>query len=441
MALFNLDIERYYKKQNDEGFELKSIAYIQYPIYCIHATIMDSTPDPLEKLDKAIIKCLLLKKGMTNISIAQFLSVHRIAVDLRIQKFKSDKLLKGDKNLIITDLGKEVLLDEREKRLLKRSYDFYLDGIDFHPLNKEFYGNRYKKSFYSENEYSYYTNRKGETKVNKPFRPNIVHEPIDKERVINKILNIDKNERHNYSIPDGLENIENIDFTKMTVPILIGIFIKNGMPHRKLINGYSVLGEIDAIQSFESKIEDKINKLELRLDVWDDKNGNDKKFTFASNWSEIDRENADNRLQFISNEDLKTAYCKFYRCSEISDENILNDERGLGINVTAEFLIKLKQGKKKILHHLLRGRDYHMFSTNNGVWLVFITFSTDCPFVKSLLEILSFFNDAKKMQLTFDHKIKRISQYDNYRKALVILEEYEFLETIDIRQHMYIIED
>ena len=60
MALFNLDIERYYQTKSEEGIELKSIAYLQYPIYCIHATIMDSTPDPLEKLDKAIIKCILL---------------------------------------------------------------------------------------------------------------------------------------------------------------------------------------------------------------------------------------------------------------------------------------------------------------------------------------------------------------------------------------------
>ena len=60
MALFSLDIERYYQAQIEEGCELKSIAYIQYPIYCIHATILDSTPDPLEKLDKAIVKCVLV---------------------------------------------------------------------------------------------------------------------------------------------------------------------------------------------------------------------------------------------------------------------------------------------------------------------------------------------------------------------------------------------
>ena len=86
MALFNLDIERYYQTKSEEGIELKSIAYLQYPIYCIHATIMDSTPDPLEKLDKAIIRCILFDDQMSSLDIAQFLSVQRRGIQFRIEQ-------------------------------------------------------------------------------------------------------------------------------------------------------------------------------------------------------------------------------------------------------------------------------------------------------------------------------------------------------------------
>ena len=114
MALFNIDIERYYKKQADDGFELKSIAYIQYPIYCIHGTILDSTPDPLEKIDKTIIKTLLIKKDISILEIAQLLSVHKKVIELRINKMKNEEI-KGNKTFTITEQGSAVMIEGTEK--------------------------------------------------------------------------------------------------------------------------------------------------------------------------------------------------------------------------------------------------------------------------------------------------------------------------------------
>ena len=98
MSLFNIDIEQYYPTQKEKGFELRYTAQIQYPIYWIHATILDSTPDPLEKLDKAIIRCLLLRKNIFLLEIAQMLSIQKKAVELRIQQMKNEGLIKGRKN-------------------------------------------------------------------------------------------------------------------------------------------------------------------------------------------------------------------------------------------------------------------------------------------------------------------------------------------------------
>lgn len=438
MALFNIDIERYCQTQKEEGFELKSIAYIQYPIYCIHATILDSTPDPLEKLDKAIIRCLLLRKDISLLEIAQILSIQKKAVGLRIQQMKNEGLIKGRKNLTVTKDGTQILIEGTKKRIQKRPHDFYLDGMDFSPLNSDLYSPKYLNSFFNENEYTYYTDARGEIKSSKPFKPNIVHEPLIKEKVIESIKNIPEKERSLYAIPLGIEEIESIDFTKMSMPILVGLMVKDGKPYRKLIDGFSTLGKPDKIISFKSKIENKINNLELRLDTWKDRNTEEQKFSFASNWSEIDLINEDQKLQFISSEDLKIAFMELYNIKSLSDEDIINNEFEIGLNVSKNLLDKLNDSKRDFLRNLIRGRDYNIiFSGYNGIWLIIFKFQTECSFVSSLIEILTFLRSIKDKKLKFNHITDRLFKYDIYRQALVYLEEYELLERIDINQNMY----
>ncbi len=437
MALFNLDIERYYQAQLEEGFELKSIAYIQYPIYCIHATIFDSTPDPLEKLDKAIVMCLQLNSTVSTLEIAQLLSVQKKTVELRLQTMRNEGLIKGRKNFTVTENGVGIIVEGKQKRMQKRSYDFYLDGIDFAPLQQELYSLKYNNSYYNENEYTYYTNKRGDTVTSKPFRPNIVHEPLIKDRVIEKIIDIPENDRPLFSIPLGLEEVESIDFTKMSIPVLVGLMIKDDKPYRKLIDGFSATGDTEKIISFESKLNDKIKNLELRLDTWEDKRTDEQKFTFASNWSEIDNVSEQQKLQFISKEDLKLAFKKFYEIDSLSEDNIICNDFEIGINFTKDLFLKMRNNRKQCIKNIQRGRDYQMFSTNNGIWLVFISFYTNCPFVKQLLEIFDFLNAARRKSLELSQIKERLSQYDISRQALVLLEEKELLEMIDIKENMY----
>ena len=80
-----------------------------------------------------------------------------------------------------------------------------------------------------------------------------------------------------------------------------------------------------------------------------------------------------------------------------------------------------------------------MFSTNNGIWLVFNSFYTNCPFVKQLLEIHDFLKTARSKHLVLSHIQERLSQYEISRQALVLLEEIELLEMIDIKENMYVV--
>lgn len=91
MGLFSIDIDRFYDELVEKGQQLKGIFCIQYPIYCIHANIIDVTPDPLDNLDKAIIDFLIAKPDFTPFQIASLMGTSKVLIEQRISKLLSDE--------------------------------------------------------------------------------------------------------------------------------------------------------------------------------------------------------------------------------------------------------------------------------------------------------------------------------------------------------------
>jgi len=441
MALFNLDIDRYYHTQKDNGFELKSIAYIQYPIYCIHTTIVDSTPDPLDKLDKSIVQCINLKNDITSFDISRMLSVKKEIVEQEINKLINEDLItqKGS-SFTITENAIEIIIKGKGHRLTNRNYDFFIDGITLELLPKIFYSNKYLNSLISETQLSFYTDKKGETRISKPYNPNIVPEPVNKEVIIKNILDLDENKRETLNVPVGIESIKGFDYTKMSFPILVGLFEKDGVPVRKLIDGFTATGDPEYINSFYVNLKDKLENLKLKLSVWKKEDEEEYNILFKSNWDEIDIKSNDDELQFISTEDLKIALEHFYDISDLSDlsdENIINTNFDIGLVVTPGLLHKLNSGKKRLLKNLFRGKDYQMVPFYGGIWIVFMKFITNSDHINELIEISQFIQDAKDKKLEIEQIVTRLSKYNNFRKALLEIEEFDLLEKIDINDHMY----
>lgn len=438
MAVFNLDIERYFQAQKELGYDLKGIVCLQYPIYCVHANIVVSTPDPLEKLDMAIMNCLLLKQSITKVEISKFLSISSSVVKYRIDKMIGEGLLSKEKKLVITEDGRRIILEGKDKRLQLKSYDFYLDGIDFQPLPNKFYDLKYRSAFISEDYYTYYTDHNGKIQTSKPFNPSVVHEPIEKDKVLRHIFFIKSEERINYQIPEGLEEVRSIDFTKMTFPLLVALLTKDGKPYRKVIDGFSSKGEQDFLVLFQAKLSDRLNNLELRLETYEDKKTEEKKFTFTTNWNEIDIKSNEPRLYFVAKEDLKFAFKFLYKLDSIDDINIINTEYEIGLKLTDNLFTIKNPAKVEVIRHLLRGRDYKFgkFYTS-GVWIYFINFATEGDLIKALIETYEFLKEAKTRDLLIKDIILCLQRNNNWRTILVILEEYDILEYIDIDQHMF----
>lgn len=183
MSNFSIDIEKYYEELSAMGRQLKGVFCIQYPIYCIHSEISDSTPDPLDNLDKVIVDFYKVKADFTSFQIGSIIGTSKSLVQLRLEKLVSDNLLrKEDDKYFLTEEGVSVFETKTQLRLHKQSYDFYIDGITLKPLPKVFYS-YYKSKLISEHQSFYKTNtRTGERYLVKPFAPDMVHTPPEKNK-------------------------------------------------------------------------------------------------------------------------------------------------------------------------------------------------------------------------------------------------------------------
>lgn len=436
MATFSLDIERLIKRFQEEGKDLKAIASIQYPIYTLHCEILDSSPEPLDILDKSIAK-LIDEITFDDTEIGKILGVPISGIKTRLEYFKTYEYLKHD-GKSLTQLGKNEIFYTTEKKLKRKSVDFLIDGVTLNPLPNDFYLKLYKHVIIEEFEYSFHTKDDGSTISSYDFAPSVVHTAIDIDTIQNKLKGINVPNRKNFHIPVGLESIENISFEKCTFPLLIAIYDHENGYGKELLDGFKMDGVSEHLKVFDETLKERIEKLELRLVIKTEKQTNEfRDFDFHTNWNEIDNDSEEKKLFWISKEDLLTAFEEYYKLKNLSLDNIISDSNQIGLNVTRN-LLKNAEQRRLIINNVKRGRDYQMTMKfkRTGVWVTFFNFQTQDPFVQDCLEIIEILDTIKRAKLGFTDVHKKLKEYESYRDILIFLEEFEVLESIDIHRHM-----
>lgn len=453
MSYFSIDIEKYYEELSAMGRQLKGIFSIQYPIYCIHSEISNSTPDPLDNLDKVMVDFIKVKPDFSSFQIGSIIGTSKAMVELRIEKLTSDDLLIKDGNKhYLTEEGISVFETKTQIRLHKQSYDFYIDGITLKPLPRVFY-NYYKSKLVSENYTYLYTNQKGETKIARPFAPDLVHTPPEKNLISDLIFAIDSEQREEFGIPNGLQSIDDISFTKMSFQILVSVSKSKEALLKEIIDGYAIycLGDehtyYDTLRKnitfFEPILKERIQNLEFKLMMpFQKRDGIEKPIPYlTTNWPEIDRYKYSNSKCFnFSSEDL----IKFLQAEnpfgfgikEIEPENIINNDDNILINIRQNHLFK-SSNRQKLLSDLIRKRDYKIFnnSLERNVFLFYIYYSTDDIIVKELIEFLVLIKAYQRF--SFSRFQESHPEYTNkLRPYLLLAGEFDLLEKFDIENHM-----
>jgi hypothetical protein len=436
MAIFNLDIERFILTQNESEKELRGIVCIQYPIYCLHTEIKDISPDPLDSLDASIAN-IINSSIVDETTISNLLSVPKPGIKSRIKQFDSYEYLNSEKTGL-SQYGYNTLIKCEEKKVKKKSYNFFIDGISFKPMPATFYTRKYKQAMAEEMEFKYYTDSKGHVKSSCDFSPSIVHTPFQQEKIKNLILSIDESNRASFNIPVGIQSIDKITFTKITFPVLIALSNNKDKPIKELINGFNSLGESENFDSIQESISERLKNIEIRLNVKKDWETNDYyDFDFTSNWNEIDNINDDFKLFRVFKEDLKVVFENYYSIKSIPIANIISEENEIGINISKSILFSATN-PRKIINNLVRGRDYQMTNKffKTGIWVTFFSFKASDQFSVEIIELLQFIEEAKLASFNITHYIERFSKYESHREMLILLEEFELLEEVDMHLNM-----
>lgn len=454
MSQFSIDIEKYFEELSAVGRQLKGIFCIQYPVFCIHSEISDSTPDPLDNLDKVIVDFIKVKPDFSSFQIGSIIGTSKALVELRLDKLINDELLSKDGiKHYLTESGIAVFETKSQLRLHKQSYDFFIDGITLKPLPKVFY-QYYKSKLISEHFSFYKTNTiTSETYIVKPFAPDLVHTPPEKNQISNFILAIDYEQREYFGIPQGLQSIDDISFTKMSFQVLVSVSKSEDILIKELIDGYAIysLGDESTyyetlkknVKYFESQVKERISNLEFKLMVpFPKRDCHEKPVPYlTTNWPEIDRyKDSNTKCYNFSSEDLITllqADPPFgFGIKEIETEKIINDEDNIVINICENHLLK-SSNRQKLLSDLIRKRDYKIFnnSLERNVFLFYIFYSTDDIVVKELVEFIELIKEYQRFP--FSRFIGSHPKYtEKIRPFLLLAGEFDLLEKFDIENHM-----
>lgn len=453
MGLFSIDIDRFYDELVEQGQQLKGIFCIQYPIYCIHANIVDVTPDPLDNLDRAIVDFLIAKPDFTPFQIASLMGTSKVLIEQRIRKLLNDDLIiEEDDNCLLSSLGVLVFKEKKQVRQHKQSYDFYLDGLTLKPLQKIFYG-YYSSRFISEHDSYYRTidkgERKGETYLVRPFGPDLVHTPPEKNVVVDNIFNIEESERTSFAIPQGLSEINDISFTKLTLQLLVSVSSGNNGLTKQVIDGFALYSLSDNITyyealrrnilSFENNIKGKIDNLEFKINIpsFRADRREQHKPIIASNWQEIDKyKSSQNKCFSFSSEDLIRVIGEIFMINPVIEESIINEDNEIVINIDKKMLLN-SPNRHKLINDMIRQRDYKFSNVDNNVFLLYIYFISSDEFVNQVVHFKKILTNINPNEVNNEWiKNNHPALAENFRQLLIASGEYEILEKLDIEKFM-----
>lgn len=396
---------------------------------------------------------LKVKPNFTAFQIGSILGSSKSLIELRIEKMIYDDLLsKNDNKHYLTEYGKSVFETKTQVRLHKQSYDFIIDGITLKPLPKVFY-QYYRNKLISEHYFFYKTNNiTSETYIEKPFAPDLVHRPPDKNKITDFIFEVELEKREEYGIPIGLKSIDDISFTKMSFHLLVSVSKSEDKIIKELIDGYAIFSLGDKLTYyeilkknvifFEPQLKERIQNLEFKLVFATKKRDSNEEpeLYLTSNWPEIDRYNDSiNKCFNFSSEDLikflRTEAPRGFGLKDITPENIINDDDNIIINIRQNHILNSSE-RQKLLNDLIRKRGYRIFKyLERNVFLFYIYFSTDDTVVKELIEFIEL---IKEYQLPpFFRFIENHPKYsENIRYFLLLAGEFDLLEKFDIENHM-----
>jgi hypothetical protein len=453
MSELSIDFNRFYEELKNQGEKLCGLFKLQYPLYCIHAEIIHTAPDPMEQLDDAIISFFRMNQRFTTRQIACIIGTSGAVITQRVEVLVRDKLLSyKDGVYTLTSLGELSFKHKSQVRQHFQSYDFYIDGLTLQPLSRVFYTN-YHSDLINEHDVIIRTVAEGETKVIKPFGPDLVHTPPDNDLIIRNIMAMPDTDRDTFCIPQGLQSINQLEFTKMSFYILVAVSTRGDIVKKQLINGYAYYSVLDNLSYyetlrkdvaiFEREIKSKIDRLEFKINIPDLSSGKERSKAFAgrpmlvSNWQEIDNyPNSRGTCYRFSLEDLCKLIAQSYRVGNVPQENVINNDTTIAVRINRQMLMS-SPDRYKLISSLIRERDFVYGEGDTAVLILYLHYAIEDVFVDNVVKLKKLVDktDSKDINMSWIDNLDTELKQD-FRMLLLAASELDILEKLDIEQHM-----
>lgn len=433
MERFSINIERLIDRSKDEGKFLQGIVTFQYPIYCIHTTIKDSTPDIIYKVDLTLLKLFKLVPRLSLDDIPAITNLSKNTISERLEQLQKEDLLEIRNGFFsLSQLGLEYLVKGKILRYRLRSYDFFINGRTLQPLKSSFY-KQYRRFLLSEAESETVTAKDGKEWERKYFKPDFVFAPVHKNTIVSNILSVPLDQREKYEIPLGCETIESISYSQLSFPLMIGLFLKSDLNISKgILNGYVQEGLDDDAKELTLDIKDAIDKTLIQIEHYKEK------YQTKSNLNAIDSSNgSDSKIFNPSKIDVLGLLKQEKAFKGLDGKSVVSESNRILVKITTEILDLNKLKSKELLKKIAKGRDYILQPYQlNGVWLMLINYMAGDGFVKALVNMQAEIQEARS---DIDDFVKLIDLYahdSTNDQSLIYLQEFDILEKIHMKNHM-----
>jgi len=451
MATLRLDYEKLFEAFEKKNRKLIGVFTLQYPVYCIHSTIEDVTVDPLDHFDQILVQIIASKDDVSTFVLSSLLGVSKSVVEDRIRMLvNEDLLVQNTDSYSLTEKAISVYINKTAERIHIRSYDFYVDGLTLRPLKKVFYKN-YKSKLVSEHDNYFRINKKEEKIIERSMKPDMVHCPIDVEKVVSNIMEITVNDRDDFGIPSGFRNINELSHTKMTFHVLIVASTDGQEIYKEMIDGFATESYLENsdffddikkhVVDFEKNISNKIQNLIFKFQEEKFKKDHTKLFDemLISNWPEIDKYNEYSNQIFSENfSQVKNIVKKKIGIEIEFSKDFLENKKAIEIKVDSKML-KNSNDRSLLVSNLMRGRDYifDIRYTNFNVQLLYFYFSPADQIVEKILDLNFIINSIGANRIEKNVLLQQVDNCSATLKELLLLGgNYEVLEKFDIAQHM-----
>ncbi|REC42666.1 MULTISPECIES: hypothetical protein [Chryseobacterium] len=286
------------------------------------------------------------------------------------------------------------------------------------------------------------------------MKPDIVHTPFNKERIIEKLKNIPMDIRDEFAIPIGLKDITDLSYTKLSFQILVAASIAENGVLKEVIDGFAnqsyIVGRSyyddvrQYITNFEDNIKSKVQNLVFKVHERNLGYNAEQKvdYILSSNWREIDRypNHGDDIFQFDF-EGIKHILSKKLK-TVIDTEQDIEFSKGIIEFQISKKTLQKSSDRKSIISNLLRGRDYlfdSMFK-NFNVQLLYIYYSPADEIVEKILEISSIIKATSFDDISEKRLLERCSECSlSLRQILILGGHNDILEKFDMEKNMILI--